>query len=210
MGPAGSEARCRKDFRPFKPRKMYPPTMRTNGAGQAPFETERLIGREWNEADVPAAFAIYGDAEIMKGLGRGPEADLESQRENLLKAVAAYRERPYGTGYWALVQKSDGQIVGASIVKPIPGDEAKVEIGWHLAREFWGRGYATEGAREAIRIAFRHLPVDRLYALAFPWNVRSLAVMGRLGFRRGELTRAYYDAELVLHTLERADWQAAT
>lgn len=181
--------------------------MRTNAAGLAPFETERLLGREWLESDVEAAFALYGDPEVMRGLAAPPTADLESQREWLAKAVAAYRERPFGTGFWALERKEDGRIVGAAVVKPIPGDEERIEVGWQLAREFWGHGYAAEGAREAIRIAFRALPLEVIYALVLPWNERSLKVAARLGFVRGETTTAYYNAELVVHTLSRENWQ---
>ena len=124
--------------------------MPTNAAGPVLWETERLIAREWSEADAEAAFEMYGDIEVMRGLSGIVEADLESQGANLRKAIAAYRERPRGTGYWALVRKEDGRIVGASLVKPIPGDEEKIEIGWHLAKAHWGKGYATEAARAIL------------------------------------------------------------
>jgi RimJ/RimL family protein N-acetyltransferase len=183
--------------------------MRTNASGLAPFETDRLIGREWSASDAQAAFAIYGDAEVMRGLCAPPEASLESQAASLERAVEKYREMAYGTGFWALERKIDKRIVGAAIVKPIPKDEEKVEVGWQLAREYWGQGYASEGAGEAVRIAFRNLPIDRIFALVLPWNERSLRVARRLGFRRGELTAAYYSAELIVHTLAKRDWELA-
>ena|SRR5687767_5839650 len=173
--------------------------METNENGLEGFETERLVGREWREDDGEAAFAIYGDPEVMLGLAREPEPDLETQRENLLAAIARYRERPKGTGFWALERKEDGRVVGASVVKELPDDEGKFEVGWHVAREFWGNGYASEGAREAISIAFHHLPIERIHALVLPWNERSLKVCERLGFTRGELTQRYYDSGLIEH-----------
>ena len=177
--------------------------METNKNGLEGFETERLIGREWRESDVEAAFAMYGDPEVMRGLAREPEPNLEAQRENLLAVIARYRERPKGTGFWALERKDDGRIVGASVVKELPNDEDKIEVGWHVAREFWGNGYATEGAQEAISIAFCHLPIERIHALVMPWNERSLRITEKLGFTRGELTNQYYDADLIVHRLER-------
>ena len=177
--------------------------MPTNAAGPVLWETERLIAREWSEADAEAAFEMYGDIEVMRGLSGIVEADLESQGANLRKAIAAYRERPRGTGYWALVRKEDGRIVGASLVKPIPGDEEKIEIGWHLAKAHWGKGYATEAAREAIRVAFEHLPIDRLYCIVRPWNERSLRVAERLAFVRLPGLRRYYDTDVVLLELLR-------
>lgn len=178
--------------------------MKTNANGVESFETERLIGREWRVEDVEAAFAMYGDPEVMRGLAREPEPDLDTQRENLLAAIERYRVRPKGMGFWALERKTDGRIVGTAVVKELPNDEEKVEVGWHLAREFWGNGYATEAAREAIATAFRHLPIERIYALVMPWNERSLRITERLGFTRGEATNRYYDAELIVHWLERS------
>lgn len=177
--------------------------METNENGLESFETERLIGREWTESDVEAAFAIYGDPEVMRGLSGVPEPNIESQRENLLAAVERYRERPKGMGFWALERKSDSRIVGGAIVKAIPEDEEKIEVGWQLGREFWGQGYATESARKAIEIGFRHLNIDRIYALVRPWNERSLRVTERLGFIRGEITHRYYELELIEHWLDR-------
>jgi len=178
--------------------------MHTQPKGPIRFETERLIGREWTEADVPAAFAMYSDPEVQAGLSGITEPTIESQRENLRKVIEAYRNRPIGTGYWALERKLDGIVVGATIVKPIPGDEEKVEVGWHMARAYWGKGYATEAAQEAIRIGFQYLPVKRLFCLVRPWNVRSLRVAEKLGFERIGLTTAYYNNECVLLELTRS------
>lgn len=177
--------------------------METNVVWLESFETERLIGREWRVEDVEAAFAMYGDPEVMLGLAREPEPDLETQRENLLAAIERYRVRPKGMGFWALERKEDGRVVGTAVVKELPNDEEKVEVGWHLARAFWGNGYATESARAAIDVAFRHLPIEKIYALVMPWNKRSLRITEKLGFTRGEPTTRYYEAELIVHWLDR-------
>lgn len=178
-------------------------TLEKNGGSLPRFETERLIGREWTEADVEAAFAIYGDPEIQAGLAGTPEPSLESQRANLLKAIEAYRARPKGTGFWALERKSDGAVVGATVVKPLPNGDGKVEIGWQTARAHWGQGFATEGARAGLSLAFERLPIDRMYCLVKEWNTRSQRVAEKLGFRRVGPTTEYYDMELILFDLER-------
>lgn len=176
----------------------------TNADGLPTFETERCLCREWRETDVEDAFAMYGDPEVMKGLSGQPEPNIESQLHFLRKAIQAYRERPRGTGFWALERKTDGRIVGAVIVKPIPNGEGQIEVGWHVARECWGQGYAVEAAREAIRIAFRELGIEEILALVKPWNAQSLRVTEKLGFERGESTTQFYDFELIVHRLSRS------
>ena len=168
----------------------------------AVFETERLIARPWTLQDAEAAFEIYGDPEVVKGLNRAPVENLAEQRERL-SAVLANNEQWAGRyGYWAAALRDTGEVIGAVILKPLPNSEW-IEVGWHLARRHWGKGYATEAGRGALRYGAEQLGLTRVYAIALPWNVNSTAVMDRIGMRFVGLTREFHDLELALSIADR-------
>jgi RimJ/RimL family protein N-acetyltransferase len=183
---------------------MVPMSSRTNANGLIEWETERLRAREWTLDDVEAAFAMYGDMDVQRGLSGEVVPHLEAQREWLSAAIERSRSRPYGSGYWALERKTDRAVVGASLVKPIPEDEEKIEIGWHLAKRHWGQGYAIEAAHGAAKVAFQHLPIDRLYCVVYPWNERSINVARKLGFVQIPGIHVIYDREVFLFELPRS------
>jgi RimJ/RimL family protein N-acetyltransferase len=92
----------------------------------------------------------------------------------------------HGFGVWALVERERGEVAGwAGPSHPgfVPELAAEVEIGWTLRRPFWGRGLATEAAREAVAVSLEHLHRDELISLIHPSNERSIAVATRLGMR---------------------------
>jgi len=85
-----------------------------------------------------------------------------------------------GYGHWAVEEKESGKFVGRiGFLNPEgwPG----FEVGWTLAREFWGKGYATEGARRALDYAFHDLDKDHVISLIHPENKNSIKVAERLG-----------------------------
>ena len=170
------------------------------------FETERLEMREWDSAnieDIEAGFAIYSDPEVVEFIRDGETIDsLEEQLDYMLRTEERYRSYggfPYGR--WAMVDKESREIVGTIILQPLPGWNY-VEVGWHLARRAWGKGYATEAARKCISHAFENLPIDQIVAVVDPRNKRSLAVANRLGMQDEGMIIAY-ELDLVFFTQKR-------
>jgi [ribosomal protein S5]-alanine N-acetyltransferase len=162
-------------------------------------DTERLLIRPWTLDDAEVAFLVYGDAEVTRFLGNDgrPQESVQTMREALQRTAernAVYKGR---FGSWALFEKESGEIVGAVLLKPLPGSE-KIEVGWHLARKHWGKGYATESAREAIRYGFEELGLEAIYAVVYPENARSLRVCERLGMKYGGVTADFYEKSLCL------------
>ena len=98
--------------------------------------------------------------------------------------------------------------------------EPMVEVGWRLAREHWGHGYATEAAREALRFGFDDLALDEIVSFTVPQNVRSLRVMERIGLMRDpklDFDHPHVDAEAypelvrhVVYRLRRDQWREPT
>lgn len=141
--------------------------------------TERLRLRTWTDADRPAFAAMNADPEVMRHL---PVVLDRAGSDALLGRLrAGWVER--GVGLWAVERRSDGALLGWAGLSPMPDGTpgaGEWEIGWRLARAAWGHGYATEAAREGVRAA-RELRLERLWSMTVPANVRSIAVMRRLG-----------------------------
>jgi RimJ/RimL family protein N-acetyltransferase len=113
----------------------------------------------------------------------------------------------YGFGLWAALRRDTGAMIGfIGLCHPLwfPAMAERVEIGWRLAREAWGAGYATDGAREALRAGFETLALDEIVAFVHPENERSLAVCRRLGMREeAELPHPSRDHSVKVLRLER-------
>lgn len=170
------------------------------------FETERLVVRRWTLEDVEAAFSIYGDPEVMRGLAGTPATDLDEQSERLAKVLA--RDAGSAFGMWALEPKDGSGIVGSVILKPLP-DSEWVEVGWHLGRAHWGKGYATEAGTGAIRYGFEVQGLPTIYAVLLDWNTASRRVAERLGMRHDGQTDQFYGHTLELFSLRPDEGVAA-
>ncbi len=176
----------------------------------AVLETKRLIIRRWiPEIDAQQVFEIYGDSEVMRFIGTGKtEASIETQRQSLQAAIKRYKQsNNTTTGAWAIVEKESATIVGTILLKQLPDEKSKptqnYEVGWHLRKVSWGKGYATEAAREIINYGFNILQLSEIYAVVKPENHASVKVTQRLGMKPMGITNRYYDGvELLLFKLD--------
>ena len=174
--------------------------------------SERLILRPWTLDDVEAAFRMYGDPEVTRYLGGGAcEPNLESQRENLEKVIAKYvilgKE---GYGFWAAEERSTGEVVAAALLKPLvisegfePEGQPEIEVGWHVAKAHWGRGIATEMGRRCLEHGFESVGLEKIIAVAFAENPKSLHVMEKIGMKPLGTTGRYYGRDLVAYVANR-------
>jgi RimJ/RimL family protein N-acetyltransferase len=145
--------------------------------------TPRLILRTWRDEDVVPFATMNADPTVMeffpKRLDR-EESELVVQR---IREHFAHR----GFGLWAVEVPSVADFIGF-VGLAVPRFEAHftpcVEIGWRLARDHWGRGYATEGARAALDFGFRQVGLDEIVSFTAAINLRSRAVMERIGMTR--------------------------
>ena len=114
-------------------------------------------------------------------------------------------------GSFATFDRESNQYVGTLMIKPLPDSEnvdtEDIEIGWHLGRSAWGKGFATEGGRKLLEIGFGKLKLDVIHAVVKKENIRSIKVTERLGMEHQGNTERYY-GELVEHfTLTRDQWK---
>jgi len=137
---------------------------------------DRLILRGWRAEDFEALAAIHSDPDVMTFLG-GVQERNDAWR-SLASLAGHWALRGYGK--WAVERKSDGAMMGrVGLINPEgwPG----LELGWTLGKQYWGKGYATEAARAALRYAFLTQPVGRMISCIDAGNVASQAVAKRLG-----------------------------
>jgi RimJ/RimL family protein N-acetyltransferase len=145
--------------------------------------TERLLLRPWREEDAEPFAGMNADPEVMeclpKLLSREESDDLATRLRN------HFESRGYGR--WAVEVPGVAPFIGfvglAYVDFPAPFTPC-VEIGWRLARAHWGKGYASEAAHASIRYGFEHCGLDEIVSFTVPHNVRSQAVMERIGMTR--------------------------
>lgn len=153
-------------------------------------ETERFALRSWREGDLDAFQVICSDPVVMATLGD------PLSREETLAAISRQEamQAAHGHCFWALERRDDTRLIGwCGVIRGRTGPvEGKAEIGWRLASDCWGQGYASEAARAALAWAFANLPDEAVYAITSLGNRRSRAVMERLGMvHRAELDFAH-------------------
>lgn len=145
--------------------------------------TGRLLMRRWRDGDREPFAAMNADPEVMEHF----PARLTREQSDALIASFEARFEEDGFGFWALETLDAGRFLGftglSAVRFPAPFAPA-VEIGWRLARPAWGKGYATEAARRALRFAFEERGLDEVVAFTAVANARSRAVMERIGMTR--------------------------
>lgn len=146
----------------------------------AELHTERLLLRRWRREDREPFAELNADLAVMEHF----PAPLErAASDALADRLDAHVERE-GWGLWAVEVIDSGDFVGFTGLS-VPGFEAHftpaVEIGWRLATRAWGSGYATEAARAALSFGFGSLGLAEIVSFAARSNVRSHAVMRRIG-----------------------------
>lgn len=146
-------------------------------------ETDRIRLRQWREEDFAPFAALTSDPEVMRYFPSTlSEAESNAYARRCRDLIA---ER--GWGFWAAEEKASGEFMGFLGLHiptaPLPFMPC-VEIGWRLARKWWGLGLATEGARGALQFGFRELDLDSIVSFTALVNHRSEAVMQRLGMQR--------------------------
>lgn len=145
----------------------------------AEITTERLIMRGWREADLAPWAAMNADPEVRRYVG--PLLTFEQAAAWVLN----YQDDldRYGFGFWAVEIRASGEFIGFTGLNTM--DEGTpfsgVELGWRLARSAWGRGYATEAGLAALRYGFDAVGLPEVVAVTMARNVRSQAVMRRIG-----------------------------
>jgi ribosomal-protein-alanine N-acetyltransferase len=141
-------------------------------------ETERLIFRPFEDADIDAIAALRSDARFMRFI-----KPVETRREAAawIRMVSRHWETE-NFGFWATVLKETGEVIGWSGTWKL-WETNEPEIGFAIAPALWGKGLATEAASFALKYTFENRAAEKAAALTMPENAASRRVMEKLGMR---------------------------
>jgi RimJ/RimL family protein N-acetyltransferase len=146
------------------------------------FRTPRLEIHPFGQGEADQFLAIWGDPEVIWWGALKPD-DAEKAYGAMLRRIDGM---PEGMGWAWLIERSTGSLVGDTSLQPAPAEFGGYEVGWHLVRSHWGKGFATEGTAPLLKHAWA-LGLDEVIATIVPMNLRSVRVAERLGMeRRGD------------------------
>jgi RimJ/RimL family protein N-acetyltransferase len=143
--------------------------------------TERLALREFRNGDAEALYRLHADPRVMRYIGDGSIGTRASVVAAVERSIRYYDTYP-GLGVWPAEDRFTGEFVGWFCLKYVP-ETVEIEVGYRLAPNAWGRGYATEGARAVVRYGFADLGVDRIIGLTHPDNAASQRVLQKAGLK---------------------------
>jgi [ribosomal protein S5]-alanine N-acetyltransferase len=149
-------------------------------------ETERLVLREFQRADLEALARILSDPAVMKFSLTGVSS-VDQVREKIESFLACYQV--FGFGKWAVVLRESSELLGycGIAVEQIDGNDEK-ELGYRLDSKYWGRGLATEAASAAIKCGFERFNLPYILGIVECENIASVRVLEKVGMRHQKIT----------------------
>jgi RimJ/RimL family protein N-acetyltransferase len=141
--------------------------------------TSRILLRKFVAADVIPMTIVFGDPDVMR-YGIGPQSE-EWVRRWIDQRIAEYELQSFGI--WAIALKELDHVIGYCGLTPFDdvNGSPEIELGYRLAKEFWGRGLGTEAATAVCDFAIQRLGLPRVISLVDPANARSIHVAEKLG-----------------------------
>ncbi|NES76069.1 MULTISPECIES: GNAT family N-acetyltransferase [Okeania] len=158
-------------------------------------ETERLVLRQFTEADTELLFELDSDPEVTRytklGDRSGKPTTYDEIKNKFLPKVFRYYQQYQSYGFWAAIEKLSNKFVGWFHFRPgldsymgaALYQENDIELGYRLQRKVWGKGYATEGSKALIRKGFLEWEIQQVAASALLENKASIRVMEKVGLK---------------------------
>ena len=142
--------------------------------------TDRLLLRRMGPADYAAFMQMHQDPRVMATLGGVRRMELLTEWFNHVVSEWSLA----GFSWWSVCDQGSGEFIGRGGLRRVTvEDREEVEVGYAFRPEFWGRGYATELARESVRLGFTQLKLPALVSFTQMTNLASRRVMEKTGFR---------------------------
>ena len=175
-------------------------------------ETSRLILRQWESSDFSPFADLNKDHQVMEFF---PNLLTDEESDKMAMKIQSLITKQ-GWGFWATEEKESGEFIGFVGLHKVRTNlpfYPNVEIGWRLAKKYWQKGYATEAAFASMNYAFEVLNLDQLISFTTVKNIRSQAVMIKLGmsdtnqnFFHPEIEHDNLLSEHVLYKITRSEW----
>lgn len=180
-------------------------------------KTDRLLLRPWREEDFDPFAQLNGDTRVMEYF---PSVLATEESDQMAKRMEAkIRER--GWGFWAVSVQGVAEFIGFIGLNNVEKTTLDVpfaptvEIGWRIAFEHWGKGYATEGAKAALKYGFETLNLPEIVSFTAVQNKRSRRIMEKIGmhydpkddFEHPKLPEGNWLRKHVLYRMNQNDWK---
>jgi ribosomal-protein-alanine N-acetyltransferase len=153
------------------------------------FVTERLRLRPFTLEDAAPLHQILEVEGVLRYYPSSDPPDLDRVERLISRQIDHWEE--HGCGWWAVEDASSGKLIGWSGLQYLPETD-EIEIGYLLARHFWGMGLATEGARVGMDFGFRELQIPTIVGIVHPENLASQRVLEKIGLSFKEKAE-YFD-----------------
>lgn len=164
-------------------------------------ETERLILRPMNAGDIKDIFEMRRDEDVMRYI-REPVLSRE-ETENWINLVSS-RWAKDEIGFCSVIEKQSGKFAGWCGLWELK-ENAEIEVGYAVAKDFWGRGFASESAQAFLEYGFKKLNLEKIVAVARPENTASRRVMEKIGMKY-DYTGKFYDRDLVHYSISKVEY----
>lgn len=176
-------------------------------------KTERLVLRPWKDADFAPFARLNADSRVMEYF---PGILTQEESDQFAKRICTAMKQQ-GWGLWAVSVPNVSDFIGYIGLAPVnfaADFTPAVELGWRLAYDFWNKGYATEGAMEALKYGFETLQMDEIVSFTAIQNKRSQKVMEKIGlthypeedFDHPKLTEGHWLRRHVLYRIKQNEW----
>jgi ribosomal-protein-alanine N-acetyltransferase len=173
-------------------------------------ETERLLLRQMTLEDTDFVFRHFSDSTVTQYLMDEPPVTEYAQAQEIIQ----FYMEPEGKTHnrWGIIRKSGNQLIGTCGYHKWDKRYFRAEIGYDLSPGFWGQGYMTEALRVVISNGFERMRLNRIEALVYIKNDRSIQLLQRLGFKQEGILRDYFyvDGKFYDHyifALLRREWK---
>ncbi len=157
-------------------------------------ETERLLLRPWQPSDLDDVLRIYSNVEVARFLGK--PATTEDDASRILNRATTHHAE-HGFGLFAMVEKASARVIGSCGLKHLENGP-DIELLYHVARDRWRLGFASEAARTCLQHGFTTLDFDRIVAIVHPLNHASMRVLQKVGMRVCGVGY-YYGTDVIVH-----------
>ena len=175
-------------------------------------ETERLVLRDWTDADWPLFWEVTNTPSVMRWLGGVCDDEKRAAAQSRLLSYA----KEYGHTFWLIERKEDGAVLGFCGLKrcnQAGGPVGMMEVGWRLREDAWGKGYAREAAIASLDLAFSRYGAGEVIALTVRGNTSSWGLMERLGMKRREeldFANDEFDKQnpvIIVYSIDKDSWR---
>lgn len=173
-------------------------------------EAERIRLRRMTDGDIDGLFTIFSDPEVMRYWSFTPLVDRDAAADLLKQTHELFQHRIMMK--WGVALRESDQLIGTATLIHLDLTHHRTEIGYALARAYWGRGYIHEALRVLLEYAFSDLEMHRIEADVDPRNSGSIKTLERLGFKREGYLRERWQVggeiqDALFYGLLRPEWE---